>query len=69
MNSFRFGRITVLSVFILLVIIINGSYSASIPDKDDLFTINVTMKNFQTTRVYIYKNKIRFFFKMMLFFF
>jgi len=60
MNNFRFQKITVVSVFILLVNIINCGYSASVPNKDDLFTVNITMNNFQTTRVYIYKKKIIF---------
>jgi hypothetical protein len=50
MNNFRFGRITIV---ILLLNIINGGYSATVPNKDDLFTVNITMKNFETTRVYI----------------
>jgi hypothetical protein len=52
MNNFRFGRLAVLSVFILLVNIINCGYSTTVPNKDDTFAINVTMKNFQTGQVY-----------------
>jgi hypothetical protein len=51
MNNCRFEAITVLGVFILLTII-KSSYSTTVPNKDDSFTINITMKNFQTTQVY-----------------
>lgn len=53
MNNFRFGKITVLHIFIVLVNIINYSYSASVPNKDDLFLANVTMKGYQTKQVCI----------------
>jgi hypothetical protein len=54
MTNFRFETIpTVLRVFIVLVGIINCGCSSSVPNKDDLFTINITMINFETTQVYI----------------
>ncbi len=54
MTNFRFETIpTVLRVVIVLVGIINCGCSANVPNKDDLFTINITMINFETTQVYI----------------
>ncbi|CAF1192501.1 unnamed protein product [Adineta steineri] len=50
MNIFNFGTITVRHFVIILVIVINCIYSTSIPNKNDLFTINVTMKDYQTTQ-------------------
>jgi hypothetical protein len=60
MNNFRFQTITLLSVVIFLVTIINHGHSASVSDKDDSFTINVTMKNFKTTHVCISNKKYSF---------
>ncbi|CAF3020503.1 unnamed protein product [Rotaria sp. Silwood2] len=48
MNSFRFGLTTVLSVVTILATIINCGYSISTPNKEDFFTINITMNNYET---------------------
>ncbi|CAF3800134.1 unnamed protein product [Rotaria sordida] len=49
MNNICFRIKTVLSIVIVLVTIINCGYSASVSKKyDDLFTINVTMNNYET---------------------
>jgi peptidylglycine monooxygenase len=47
MKNFCFGRNT---IFILLINLINYGRSATVPNKDDLFRANVTMKNFETTQ-------------------
>lgn len=53
MNNIRLEKMIILHIFILLVNIINSGYSATVPNKDDLLYANITMKNFETTKVYI----------------
>jgi hypothetical protein len=59
MKNFCFGRST---IFILLINLINYGRSATVPNKDDLFRANVTMKNFETTQVNISQKKKSFVF-------
>ena len=51
MNDSRFGTITVHCFLLLLLTTINGGYSLTVPNKDDRFTINITMTNFEITKV------------------
>ncbi len=51
MKNFHFGRSSMLLIFILLINLINCGHAASVPNKEDLFTVNITMKNFETTKV------------------
>ncbi|CAF1507834.1 unnamed protein product [Rotaria sp. Silwood1] len=48
MNSIHIEITIVLSIFIVLVPFINCDYSAGTPNEDDLFTINITMNNYET---------------------
>ncbi len=47
MDKYRFGITTVLG----LLTIIDYVYTASVKNKDDSFSINITMPNFNTTQV------------------
>jgi hypothetical protein len=51
MDKYRFGITTVLNIVLGLLIIIDYGYTASVKNKDDLFNINITMRNFNTTQV------------------
>ena len=51
MNKICFGINPVLIIFLLLVNIINVGYSKTVPNKEDIFRINVTMKNYETKAV------------------
>ena len=51
MMNVRFGLTTILSVTVFLGIVIKCSFTVRVRTSDDLFTINVTMTNFQTTQV------------------
>ncbi|CAF4777868.1 unnamed protein product [Rotaria sp. Silwood1] len=50
MNNFRFASINILSVIIILAIIINCGYSNSTSNEDDLFTVNITVNNYNTKK-------------------
>ena len=51
--SSSFGMLTVLVIVIILALIINCSHVVSFLSDNDPFTVNITMKNFETTKVYI----------------
>ena len=51
MKHFHGGRILLFNVFILLAQSINVAHSETVPNKDNLLFINITMKNFETTQV------------------
>ncbi len=62
MDKYRFGtKTTVLNIVLGLLTIIDSGYTASVKNKDDVFNINITMPNFNTTQVE-YPKKKNFFF-------
>lgn len=57
MKNFHFG---IIIIQILLLTVINYGDSTSVPNKDELFTINITMTNIMTTQVNMRKNTFLF---------
>lgn len=51
MINFRLEMSPVLLVLVLLVNTIDLGYAATVPNKEDTFTINVTMNNYETKSV------------------
>jgi len=63
MDKYRFGtKTTVLNIVLGLLTIIDSGYTASVKNKDDVFNINITMPNFNTTQVEYPPKKKKFFF-------
>ncbi|CAF4472210.1 unnamed protein product [Rotaria magnacalcarata] len=50
MNSIFFETIIRVDILIVFATIINYGFSVSVPKKGDLFTVNITMNDFQTTQ-------------------
>ncbi|CAF4387663.1 unnamed protein product [Rotaria socialis] len=50
MNSIFFETIIRVDILIVFATIINCGFSVSVPKKGDVFTVNITMNNFQTTQ-------------------
>lgn len=51
MDKSRYGTTTVLSFVFGLLTILDYVQTASVRNKDDVFSINITMPNFNTTQV------------------
>jgi hypothetical protein len=52
MDKYRFGTTTtVLNLVLGLLTLVDYSYAASVKNKDDVFSTNITMPNFNTTQV------------------
>ena len=51
MDKYFFGITTVLNFVLGLLTIIDSGYTASVRNKDDIFNLNITMPNFNTTQV------------------
>jgi hypothetical protein len=54
MDKHRFGTTTtatILNLVLGLLTIVEYNYAANVKNKDELFSINITMPNFNTTQV------------------
>lgn len=56
MNTFHFTNPIVTTVIIIFITLITTVYSTSALNEDILFTINITMKNYQTTKVNMHEH-------------